>query len=231
MEQSSHDKKDLSTEAAALAELIDQAITTGSTSVQDIATAMGVSRTAIWKWRKTGSIKKEHLARLSGVLDKPAHYFGNALFGHQETKAQSDGESRSYPVLSWVEALQWRETIKVARDDSNRLHLRCPVAASDEMFVLCIEDSSMSPRFSKGQYIWIETSGVDQRVDDGAFVVIDSGKKHAEFRAVSYEHGNAFLYALNAEFRDQPILLENTVLLGVLDFHGEISPRSKFHSL
>ena len=65
----------------------------------------------------------------------------------------------TYPVISWVQARNWREIIH-SDQTAGYAHLPCPVECSASTFVLRVRGISMLPKFEDGDLIFVGASNV-----------------------------------------------------------------------
>ena len=142
--------------------------------------------------------------------------------GTLESNAEPGPDIRSlHPLISWVQAGEWSKISEGYIPPHENELLPCPVACSDETFVLRVRGSSMEPRFREGDLIF-----VDPTVDsvNGRFVVVQLKEPNeATFKQLVIEGDRQYLMALNPDWPNRIIEVnEAATTCGVVVFKGEV---------
>jgi SOS-response transcriptional repressor LexA len=139
-----------------------------------------------------------------------------------DTNAHLGPDIRSlHPIISWVQAGDWKEIAEGYQPQYGDELLPCPVKCSKDAYVLRVHGISMEPRFHDGDLIF-----VDPHVEPigGRYVVVmleDSNE--ATFKQLIVEGGRQYLKALNPEWPNRIIEVnQNARICGVVVFKGEM---------
>jgi SOS-response transcriptional repressor LexA len=155
----------------------------------------------------------------------------SAPFRSEEERVQYNVETGpdilgSVPLISWVQAGVWSETVDNFQPGDAEEWIPCPVKHSNKTFVLRVRGESMlnpysRPSFHDGDLIFVDP---DRRAENGSLVVVrlDNGKE-AVFKKLVIEGEKQYLRALNPTWPEPVILIdENATLCGVVIFGGQI---------
>ena len=125
------------------------------------------------------------------------------------------------PLLSWVQAGQWTETLKDTLAPEDIEWYPCPVNCSPRTFVLRVQGISMEPRFREGDMIFIDPEV--EAVHGKHVVVLQEGSDETTFKQLVVEGERKFLRALNPNWPEHIIELRSDALVcGVVVFKGEV---------
>jgi SOS-response transcriptional repressor LexA len=126
-----------------------------------------------------------------------------------------------HPLTAWGRAREWPEIAEDYVPSYKGELLPCPVACSDETFVLRVRGSSMEPRFREGDLIFVDPTVA---AVNGQFVVVQPEEPNeATFKQLVIEGARQYLKALNPDWPNQIIEVNETVTIcGVVVFKGEL---------
>ena len=126
-----------------------------------------------------------------------------------------------HPLISWVQAGEWSEISEGYVPPYESELLPCPVACSDETFVLRVRGSSMEPRFHEGDLIFVDPTVA---AVNGRFVVVQLEEPNeATFKQLVIEGDRQYLKALNPDWPNRIIEVnEAATICGVVVFKGEL---------
>ena len=158
--------------------------------------------------------------KLELAMNKPSGWMDE---GHKPPMAEVAvlnglGIRDTYPVISWVQARNWREIIH-SDQTVGYARLPCPVECSISTFVLRVRGISMLPKFEDGDLIFVDP-GVP--VENGHYVVARmNDSDEATFKQLVMEDGRQFLKALNPDWPQRIIeITDPTTICGVAVFKG-----------
>ena len=120
------------------------------------------------------------------------------------------------PIQSWVRAGTWTEARELPAS-TERLH--CPLPCGPGTFVLKVTGESMAPRFTDGDYIFVDP---DVPARNGSYVVVRRPNDGAAtFKQLVVEDGRRFLKAANPNW-PEPIVEadDDAAVCGVVVFQG-----------
>jgi len=166
---------------------------------------------------------EQGMGKHEGWLDEPHRdeWDQSSLTG-KDTNAHLGPDIRSlHPIISWVQAGNWKEIAQGHEPQYGDELLPCPVKCSQDAYVLRVHGISMEPRFHDGDLIF-----VDPHVEPigGRYVVVmleDSNE--ATFKQLIVEGGRQYLKALNPEWPNRIIEVnQNARICGVVVFKGEM---------
>jgi SOS-response transcriptional repressor LexA len=217
-----------------IGQLIKDALSRMGKTQAWLAEETGVSNNAVSKWIRTGQISRENIprvARLTGLYPDELLPQMSAPFRPEEERVQYNVETGpdilgSVPLISWVQAGVWSETVDNFQPGDAEEWIPCPVKHSNKTFVLRVRGESMlnpysRPSFHDGDLIFVDP---DRRAENGSLVVVrlDNGKE-AVFKKLVIEGEKQYLRALNPAWPEPVILIdENATLCGVVIFGGQI---------
>ena len=158
-----------------------------------------------------------------GWLDEPHRdEWDQSSIAGKDTNTHLGPDIRSlHPVISWVQAGDWKEIAEGYQPQYGDELLPCPVKCSKDAYVLRVHGISMEPRFHDGDLIF-----VDPHVEPigGRYVVVmleDSNE--ATFKQLIVEGGRQYLTALNPDWPNRIIEVnQNARICGVVVFKGEM---------
>lgn len=184
---------------------------------QQLADAIGVSKTSVIYWEKDENIPKhDSLIALARVLDTTTEYM---LTGGGDAQKISPNLSRispkMAPVLSWVQAGVFTNVQAV---DMTQVEEWLPLPEDcEDCFYLKVQGLSNYPTFQEGDYILVDPCVQYSDMQSGDMIVV---RKHddATFKRLVIEtDGARYLQALNPEFKPNIIPLDEDCI-----FVGEV---------
>nr|MCH9698580.1 S24 family peptidase [Gammaproteobacteria bacterium] len=127
---------------------------------------------------------------------------------------------RQLPLINWVQAGNWTEISSNDQPLEVLEYYPCPVKCSPRSFVLRVQGSSMEPKFTDGDLIFVDP---DVEAVHGKFVVVQlNGSNQATFKQLIVENNQQFLKALNPDWPDRIMAIkEEATICGVVVFKGE----------
>lgn len=167
-------------------------------------------------------------ANKTGAKRKPSRYSRHLLaaYAKQRKLAKNPAETGAEiitlcPLISWTQAGAWTD---IADDFDIRQAedlLPCPVRCSQRTFILSVKGASMEPRFHNGDLVFVDP---DAKAESGHYVIVQlEGADEATFRELIIEGGHTYLKALNPDWPDRIIEIdENAKICGVVVFKGEM---------
>ena len=122
------------------------------------------------------------------------------------------------PVVSWIQAGAFTRSPDALVDPE--ISLPCPKPCSQHTFALRVRGVSMEPKFQEGDLIFVDPKAPPT---NGRFVVVVlSSSEEATFKQYVQEGGKTYLKALNPDWPDPIIELnEDAYICGVAIFKGE----------
>ena len=125
------------------------------------------------------------------------------------------------PVISWVQAGDWMEISEGFPPGYGQEFLTCPVPCSKDSFILRVRGESMEPKFHDGDLIFVDPHA--DAVSGKYVVVMIEGTSEATFKQLIVEGGRQYLKALNPNWPNRIIELDQTArICGVVVFKGEM---------
>lgn len=171
-------------------------------TLQRVADAFGINRSSVANWERDDTrpdMDKIHtLAKLLGVS---GDYLINGISTPSIPKMEANVSNikiRMIPVLSWVQAGSWTETMSVTKSDAIEW-----IAADSEIgeagFGLIVRGDSMSPYYLEGDRIQVKPDIQMEDLHDGDLVVaVMNGD--ATFKRLVIDGKDRYLQALNKDW-------------------------------
>jgi len=185
---------------------------------KETAKSVGVSHATISQWEgDVTSPRGMNLFELAKILNCSQEWL---LHGRDKPDANtSPGPSikGACPLISWVQAGTWSSIYEEPLINATRYP--CPVACSDNTFVLRVQGISMEPRFNEGDLIFVDP---EAEVQSKKFVVarLDDSNE-ATFKQIIIEGDMKFLRPVNPNWPEQLIPINgNCTIVGVVVFAG-----------
>ena len=176
---------------------------------QQLADAIGVSKTSVIYWEKDENIPKhDSLIALARVLDTTTEYM---LTGGGDAQKISPNLSRispkMAPVLSWVQA---GTMTNVEAVDMSQVEewLPIPEGECEKCFYLRVQGLSNFPDFQEGDYILVDPSLQFSDMNSGDMIVVRKFDDATFKKLVIETDGTKYLQALNPEFKPNIIALD-----------------------
>ncbi|PWB13374.1 peptidase S24 [Acinetobacter sp. AM] len=181
---------------------------------QQIADAIGVSKTSVIYWEKDDNLPKhESLMALAKVLSVSPAYLLNG-----DTNDKSDSNvsmpfqisGRLIPVISWVQAGTWTSVEAVPAGTQFEEWLPPNPKCGKHGYGLEVSGESMLPDFRPGDKIYVNPDFQVSDLKTGDLVIVSSeGGKAATFKKLIVETDNMYLQPLNPEWLEKAIALED----------------------
>lgn len=206
-------------------------------SVPDLAKTIGISRQAMYDIESgaTKSPTADTLFRLADALGanarelstgKPAPHLVSepeSIYG-RNIEAGPD-ITGSVPLISWVRAGQWSESIDLFAPGDAEKWYPCPVSHGPRTFVLRVRGESMfnptgEKSFREGDLIFVDPDR--EAVHRSLVVVRLDDSKEATFKQLFFEGERSYLKALNPGWPEQAMQINgNATIVGVVIFKGQ----------
>lgn len=189
---------------------------------QQIADAIGVSKTSVIYWEKDDNLPKhESLIALAMILGVDTNYL---LYGKSQSSLDNNIdlsqkislEGRPVPVISWVQAGAWTGIDCVPEGTEFEEWLPPNKDCGPRGYALVVKGLSMFPKFEPEDRIYVnpDIQTFDLQTDD-LVIVSCAGDSEATFKKLIIEGGNKYLQPLNPDWPEQIIkLTEDCRLVG-----------------
>lgn len=179
----------------------------------ELARALSVTPQAVQKWESGGTPRGARLQDIARVLGTTAEYL---LFGSittisrfhvdHNTEAGPDIRDR-LPLISWVQAGAWTETIDNFAPGDAEEWLPCPRTVGAHAFALRVRGISMEPKYRDGEIVFVDP---DARAEHGKNVIVRlDGEQEATFKQLIVEGEHKFLKALNPDWPGPKLITIN----------------------
>ncbi|MBR9910302.1 MAG: peptidase S24 [Gammaproteobacteria bacterium] len=171
------------------------------------------------------SIGDELAEKLEKAMSKPHGWLDTPHkheTGQEEINALDGPSVRGLlPLISWVQAGNWREISESFVPQYGAELYPCPVICSSESFVLRVLGDSMEPKFYEGELIFVDPTVTP---DHGKYVVVRlEDSNEATFKQLMIDGGKQYLKALNPNWPNPIIEIEEeATICGVVVFKGEV---------
>ena len=181
---------------------------------QQLADAIGVSKTSVIYWEKDDNIPKhESLMALSKVLSvTPDFLLSGKSAGSTETNISAPFplSGRLVPVISWVQAGSWTTVEAVPAGTAFEEWLPPNPKCGKHGYGLEVSGESMLPDFRPGDKIYVNPDFQVSDLKTGDLVIVScEGDKAATFKKLIVETDNMYLQPLNPEWSEKAIALED----------------------
>ena len=208
---------------------------------ESLAKKLGINRVSISQWeRGDTSPKGNNLVRLAEILGVKPEWL---LFGDGDTGGVSERKVAGYhnvepavipqgsrvPVISYVQAGQWREMCEQASGfDGNVEYVMASLNIGPRGFGLWLRGQSMAPFFNEGDLIIVDP---DEAPRPGDYVIASNGKDEATFKKYRPrgidEHGQEVfeLVPLNDDFPTLHSDRQHIEIIGVMVEHRAFRKR------
>ncbi|ENV56501.1 hypothetical protein F951_02199 [Acinetobacter soli CIP 110264] len=181
---------------------------------QQIADAIGVSKTSVIYWEKGDNLPKhDSLMALAQVLNVSSAYLLN---GEENDKSDSNVSmpfqisGRLIPVISWVQAGTWTSVEAVPAGTQFDKWLPPNPKCGKHGYGLEVSGESMLPDFRPGDKIYVNPDFQVSDLKTGDLVIVSSESgKAATFKKLIVETDNMYLQPLNPEWSEKAIALED----------------------
>lgn len=181
---------------------------------QQLADAIGVSKTSVIYWEKDDNLPKhESLMALSKVLSvTPDFLLSGKSSGNSETNLSAPFpiSGRLIPVISWVQAGAWTTVEAVPAGTQFEEWLPPNPKCGKHGYGLEVSGESMLPDFRPGDKIYVNPDFQVSDLKTGDLVIVScEGDKAATFKKLIVETDNMYLQPLNPEWSEKAIALED----------------------
>lgn len=181
---------------------------------QQLADAIGVSKTSVIYWEKDDNIPKhESLMALSKVLSVTPDFLLNGKpTGSTETNISVPFplSGRLVPVISWVQAGSWTTVESVPVGTQFEEWLPSNPKCGKNGYGLEVVGESMLPDFRPSDKIYVNPDFQITDLKTGDLVIVScQGDSEATFKKLIVESGNMYLQPLNPDWPEKTIALED----------------------
>lgn len=181
---------------------------------QQIADAIGVSKTSVIYWERGDNLPKhESLTTLATVLGVETDYL---LYGKGTYVIEPNVSSpiplagRLIPVISWVQAGAWTTVDSVPAGTQFEEWLPPNPKCGKNGYGLQVVGESMLPDFRPGDKIYVNPDFQPSELKTGDLVIVScEGDREATFKKLIIESGNMYLQPLNPDWPVKTIPLED----------------------
>jgi SOS-response transcriptional repressor LexA len=195
--------------------------TTLGLTQKDVAEGAGITQQSLQKIEDGKTQNPRKIVNLARILKCSPEWL---LFGKEELRSPemtniTPGPDIKgfFPLISWVQAGMWSSIEEIHVLEAERFP--CPVACSNQTFVLKVQGVSMEPTFRDGDLIFVDP---DTEWRHGAYVVARLDEHNeATFKQLVIEGSQKFLKPLNPNWPEQLIPINgNCSIVGVVVFSG-----------
>ncbi|NWK73757.1 helix-turn-helix domain-containing protein [Acinetobacter sp. SwsAc6] len=181
---------------------------------QQLADAIGVSKTSVIYWEKDDNLPKhESLMALAKVLSVTSDFL---LTGKSSGDLGSNISApfpiagRLVPVISWVQAGAWTTVDSVPAGTQFDEWLPPNPKCGKNGYGLEVVGESMLPDFRPGDKIYVNPDFQITDLKTGDLVIVScQGDSEATFKKLIVESGNMYLQPLNPDWPEKTIALED----------------------
>lgn len=187
---------------------------------QQVADAIGVSKTSVIYWEKDENLPKhDSLMALARVLGVTSDYLLNGKGGSSFDNNISIPlplAGRLVPVISWVQAGSWTSVESVPAGTQFDEWLPPNPKCGKNGYGLEVVGESMLPDFRPGDKIYVNPDFQPDELKTGDLVIVAcEGDAEATFKKLILESGNVYLQPLNPHWPEQTIaLIDGCKLVG-----------------
>ena len=181
---------------------------------QQLADAIGVSKTSVIYWEKDDNLPKhESLMALSKVLSvTPDFLLSGKSSGDLDVNISTSFpiSGRLVPVISWVQAGAWTTVEAVPAGTQFEEWLPPNPKCGKNGYGLVVSGESMLPDFRPGDKIYVNPDFQVSDLKTGDLVIVAcEGDKAATFKKLIVETDDMYLQPLNPEWSEKAIALED----------------------
>ena len=181
---------------------------------QQVADAIGVSKTSVIYWEKDENLPKhDSLMALAKVLGVTSDYLLNGKGGSSFDNNISIPlplAGRLVPVISWVQAGSWTSVESVPAGTQFDEWLPPNPKCGKNGYGLEVVGESMLPDFRPGDKIYVNPDFQPDELKTGDLVIMScEGDAEATFKKLIVESGNMYLQPLNPDWPEKtmPLIL------------------------
>lgn len=187
---------------------------------QQVADAIGVSKTSVIYWEKDENLPKhDSLMALTQILGVTSDYLlhgkeSNSLDGNVTAPFPIAG--RLIPVISWVQAGTWTTADSVPMGTQFKEWLPPNPKCGKNGYGLIVVGESMSPDFRPSDKIYVNPDFQISDLKTGDLVIVAcDGETEATFKKLIVESNGMYLEPLNPKWHEKIIpLREGCKLVG-----------------
>ncbi|MBJ9947803.1 helix-turn-helix domain-containing protein [Acinetobacter bereziniae] len=187
---------------------------------QQVADAIGVSKTSVIYWEKDENLPKyDSLMSLAQILGVTSDYLLNGKGGESLDKNVSAPfplAGRLVPVISWVQAGTWTNVDSVPIGTEFKEWLPPNPKCGKNGYGLIVVGESMSPDFRPSDKIYVNPDFQISDLKTGDLVIVAcDGETEATFKKLIVESNGMYLEPLNPKWHEKIIpLREGCKLVG-----------------
>lgn len=186
---------------------------------QQVADAIGVSKTSVIYWEKDENLPKhDSLMALSKILGVNSDYLlhGKGADTEPNVTAPFPIAGRLVPVISWVQAGSWTTVESVPAGTQFEEWLPPNPKCGKNGYGLTVVGESMLPDFRPGDKIYVNPDFQTNDLKTGDLVIVScEGDLEATFKKLIVESGNMYLQPLNPDWPEKTIpLVDGCKLVG-----------------
>ncbi|MCO8056074.1 LexA family protein [Acinetobacter towneri] len=186
---------------------------------QQVADAIGVSKTSVIYWEKDENLPKhDSLMALASTLGVTSDYLLN---GKNASIDNNVGvpfplTGRLVPVISWVQAGSWTTVESVPAGTQFEEWLPPNPKCGKNGYGLTVVGESMLPDFRPSDKIYVNPDFQTNDLKTGDLVIVScEGDLEATFKKLIVESGNMYLQPLNPDWPEKTIpLVDGCKLVG-----------------
>ena len=187
---------------------------------QQVADAIGVSKTSVIYWEKDENLPKhDSLMALAQILGVTSNYL---LYGKEDDSLDRNVTApfpisgRLVPVISWVQAGTWTAADSVPLDTQFKEWLPPNPKCGKNGYGLIVVGESMSPDFRPSDKIYVNPDFQISDLKTGDLVIVAcDGETEATFKKLIVESNGMYLEPLNPKWHEKIIpLREGCKLVG-----------------
>lgn len=194
---------------------------------EQVGKIVGVTKTSVSQWEK-GDYEPKSLMKLAKALKCTPEWLETGKGDEELARSNvvtlpnvSTGPEikGNYPLISWVQAGEWSSIVELPIDDIT--YYPCPVACSEQTFVLRVRGVSMEPVFSENELIFIDPA---RSPENGQYIIARlDDENEATFKQLVVEGNHKFLKPANPNWPEQLIAINgNCTIIGVVVFAGRV---------
>ena len=182
---------------------------------QQLADAIGVSKTSVIYWEKDENTPKhESMVALERVFNTTSNWLltgkssGAKLDNNVDIANKIELIGRPIPVISWIAAGSFSTTEAVVKDTEVEEWLPPNKDCGKNGYGLIVTGISMSPKFEVGDRIYVNPDIQTFDLVSGDLVIVScSGDTEATFKKLIIEGSGQYLQPLNPDWPEQIIKL------------------------
>ncbi|EPJ3733254.1 TPA: helix-turn-helix domain-containing protein, partial [Acinetobacter baumannii] len=175
---------------------------------QQVADAIGVSKTSVIYWEKDENLPKHDslmaLAQILGVTSDYLLHGKESDFLDKNVTAPFPIAGRLVPVISWVQAGTWTTVDSVPMGTQFKEWLPPNPKCGKNGYGLTVVGESMSPDFRPGDKIYVNPDLQINDLKTGDLVIVScNGENEATFKKLIVESNGMYLEPLNPKWHEK----------------------------